>query len=86
MNLKENFVDEAVALLERARSLDPSDNAACSQLAVAYRRQGKLDKAKEAFAALAKLNEEQRRKATTGRVRLAKQSPGATTPAQDPNP
>jgi len=77
-DLIENRIDEAVPLLEKARSLDPNDNAACSQLAVAYRRQGKLDKAKELFASLAKLNEEERVKGTTGRIRLVKQDPSPT--------
>jgi Flp pilus assembly protein TadD len=75
MHLLEDHVDQAVPLLERARSLDPKDNAAWSQLAIAYRRQGKPEKAKEALAALAKLNAEQRLKATTGRIRLVKQDP-----------
>src|SRR2546423_694535 len=78
LDLQENRVDSAVLLLEKARSLDPSDNGACSQLAVAYRRQGKLDKSKQVFAALAKLNEEERVKATRGRTRLVKQD--ATAP------
>lgn len=73
IDLLENRVDPAVPLLEKARSLDPQDNAALSQLAIAYRRQGKSDKAKEALAALAKLNAEQRLKATTGRIRLVKE-------------
>ena len=73
VDLSENRVAEAVPLLEKARLLDPNDNAACSQLALAYRRQGKLDKAKEVFAELARLNEKQRVKDTTGRIRLAKQ-------------
>ncbi len=75
INLHENRVEEAVPLLETARSLDPNDNPACSQLAIAYRRLGKIDKAKEVLAALAKLNEEQRLKTTSGRVRLVKQDP-----------
>lgn len=59
--------------------LDRNDNAALSQLAVAYRRQGKPEKAKEALAALAKLDAEERVKATTGRIRLVKQSPASTS-------
>lgn len=74
IDLLENHVDKAVPLLEKARSLDPQDNAALSQLAIAYRRQEKPDKAKEALVALAKLNAAQRLKATTGRIRLVKQS------------
>jgi len=72
--LRENHADQAVSLLEKARSLDPNDNAALSQLAVAYRRQGKVERAREIFAALAKLNEDERVRATTGRTRLVKQS------------
>ena len=78
MDLLENRVDEAVPVLEKARALDPQDNAALSQLAVAYRRQGKPDKAKEALASLAKLNAEQRAKATTGRIRLVKRDAAPT--------
>ena len=74
IDLLENRVDQAVPLLEKARSLDPNDNAALSQLAIAYRRQSKPDKAKAALASLAKLNAAQRVKATTGRIRLVKQS------------
>lgn len=82
IDLLENHVAEAVPLLEKARSLDPNDNAALSQLAIAYRRQGKPEKAKEALAALAKLNAEQRLKATTGRIRLVKQDKQFPTPSQ----
>lgn len=78
MDLIENHVDDAVPLLEKARSLDPKDNAALSQLAAAYRRQGKPEKAKEVFAALAKLNAEERAQDTTGRIRLVKQGAAPT--------
>lgn len=81
LELQENRIVEAISLLERARSLDPDDNAACSQLAIAYRRQGKIDKAKEVFAALAKLNEEQRMKATRGRTRLVRDN---SAPIENP--
>ena len=80
INLLENRVDQAVSRLETARSLDPKDNAACSQLALAYRRQGHPEKAAPLFAALAKLNEDARAKESRGRTRLVKQDSPASTP------
>ncbi len=73
--LRENRIDEAVAQLEKARALDPSDKAAYSQLAVAYRRQGKPEKAAQILPILAKINEEERERESHGRIRLVKQSP-----------
>ena len=73
--LRENRVDEGVALLEKARSLDPKDKAAYSQLAIAYRRQGKPELAAAMLSTLAKLNDEDRVKESRGRVRLVKEDP-----------
>jgi Flp pilus assembly protein TadD len=78
--LRESRIDEAVALLEKARFLDPADNAACSQLAIAYRRQGHPEKAAPLLATLAKLNEDARAKESRGRTRLIKQDSPASTP------
>ena len=72
---REHSIDEAVAQLEKARALDPSDKAAYSQLAVAYRRQGKPEKAAQILPILAKINEEERERESHGRIRLVKQSP-----------
>lgn len=76
--LRENRVDEAVRHLEEARALDPQDKAACSQLAIAYRRQGQPQQAAAILAALAKINEEERQKDSRAPTRLVKQSPAPT--------
>jgi tetratricopeptide (TPR) repeat protein len=80
--LRENRVDEAVALLEKARSLDPKDKAAYSQLAIAYRRQGKPELAAAMLSTLARLNDEDRVKESRGRVRLVKED----SSVKDQNP
>ena len=81
LKLRQGQVDEAVELLERARSLDPKDKAACSQLAIAYRRQGKPEMAAAMLSTLTKLNDEDRVKESRGRVRLVKQdSPSTQNP------
>lgn len=51
--------DDAVAHLEMARQLDPSKKEVYSQLAVAYRREGKIKEAQGVLAVLAKLNEQE---------------------------
>jgi tetratricopeptide (TPR) repeat protein len=76
--LHENRVDEAVALLERARTLDPGEKAVYSQLLVAFRRQKKPDQAAAAATALARLIEEQRTRESHTRTRLVKQGPSET--------
>ena len=70
--LKENRVEEAIAQLERARAQDPKNQAAYSQLAVAYRRQGKPELAKQMLSSLKELNE-QERVTSRGRIRIVKQ-------------
>jgi len=52
-------LDDAVARLEIARKLDPSMKEVYSQLAMAYRRQGKIKEAQGVLAVLAKLNEQE---------------------------
>jgi len=49
---------DAIAQMELARSLDPRNKAVYPPLAAAYRRSGQPEKAKEALAALARLNSE----------------------------
>jgi tetratricopeptide (TPR) repeat protein len=66
--LKENRVDDAIQHLELARSLNPNEKTAYSQLALAYRRRGKPEQAAAMLATLNKLNDEDRRRA--GRIRL----------------
>jgi tetratricopeptide (TPR) repeat protein len=71
--LKEDRIEDAVAHLEKARALDPKNQAAYSQLAIAYRRQGKPDSAKQMLSSLKELNEQERAN-TRGRTRIVKQS------------
>jgi tetratricopeptide (TPR) repeat protein len=73
LQLREGHVDESVDLLEKARSLDPTDKAAYSQLAIAFRRQGKPAMAAAMLSALAKLNDEERAKDSHGHLRLVKE-------------
>jgi tetratricopeptide (TPR) repeat protein len=55
--LLERRLDEALAHLEKGRELDPRNPAVYVQLNAAYRRRGESEKADEALAILAKLNE-----------------------------
>jgi Flp pilus assembly protein TadD len=73
--LRQGYVNEAVKLLEQARELDPKDKAAYSQLAIAYRRQGKSEAATEMLSTLARLNDEDRVKESRDRVRLIRNNP-----------
>jgi Flp pilus assembly protein TadD len=75
--LRENRVDEAVRLLEKARALDPQDKAAYSQLAIAYRRQGKPKDAAVVLSVLSRLNEEERQRESHAPTRLVKQDPAS---------
>ena len=70
--LKDNRVEEAIAQLEKARALDSKNQAAYSQLAVAYRRQGKPELAKQMLSSLKELNEQERVN-SRGRTRIVKQ-------------
>lgn len=69
--LKENQIEDAVAHLEKARTLDPKNQAACSQLAIAYRRQGKPELAKQMLSSLKELNEQERAN-SRGRTRIVR--------------
>lgn len=71
--LRENRVEESVALLETARSLDPQEKSIYSQLATAYRRQKKAEQAAAALATLTRLNEQQRERDSHARIRLVRQ-------------
>jgi len=79
--LRENRVDDAVTLLEKARSLDPNEKSIYSQLATAYRRQKKTEQVAAALGTLTRLNEEQRERDSHKRVRLVRQDRPS---AQDP--
>jgi DNA-binding SARP family transcriptional activator len=61
--LKQNRLDNAIEQLEAARTLDPTDKSAYSQLAIAYRRAGDPAKAGKMLTALNRLNEEERAQA-----------------------
>ena len=56
---------DAIAHLEKARELSPENPSVYSNLAAAYRKAGDLQKAQEALAALAKLNDAQAEKIRT---------------------
>jgi len=53
---------DAITRLETARNLSPNNPTVYSQLAAAYRKQGELQKAQDALATLATLNEAQAEK------------------------
>ncbi len=72
--LTQNRIEEGVAHLERARELDPTDKAPYSQLAIAYRRQGKPELAKKMLTALIELNEQERSQSNR-RARLIRNNP-----------
>jgi len=55
-------LEEAIIRLEMARRLIPTDPSVYSHLAVAYRRQGKTEKAQAALVSLAELNQRQAEK------------------------
>ena len=57
--LQQGRIDDAVVRLEMARQLDPAKKEVYSQLAMAYRRQGKVQQAQSVLAVLAKLNEQE---------------------------
>ena len=61
--LKQNRIDEAIAQLEAARTLDPQNTSAYSQLAIAYRRAGDAAKASEMLTTLNRVNAEERAEA-----------------------
>jgi tetratricopeptide (TPR) repeat protein len=60
--LMEGRLNEAIIHLEAARQLNPGNTAIYSNLAAAYRKQGKLSQAQDALETLAKLNRAQAEK------------------------
>jgi tetratricopeptide (TPR) repeat protein len=58
--------DDAIAHLEIARQLDPTNTSVYSHLATAYRQRGQLDQAQKMLAILANLNETQAAKIRSG--------------------
>ncbi len=58
--------DDAIAHLDIARQLDPSNTSVYSHLAAAYRQRGQFDQAQKMLAILASLNEAQAAKIRSG--------------------
>jgi tetratricopeptide (TPR) repeat protein len=59
LSLMAGRLEDAIAHLEKARRLDPSQPSVYANLAKAYQRHGDLQQAKDALRALEKLNREQ---------------------------
>jgi tetratricopeptide (TPR) repeat protein len=59
--LDEDRAKDAVTQFEQARAIDPKERSAYSHLAVAYRRLGQVDKAKETLNSLKDVIEQERR-------------------------
>jgi tetratricopeptide (TPR) repeat protein len=80
--LAANRINDAIAHLEAARKLDSGKAAVYANLATAYRRGGDTEKANEAIAALAKLNQEQVEKiaSSPGERKAGYASPVASKP------
>lgn len=79
--LDEDRVPEAAAQFEQARSIDPTEKSAYSHLAVAYRRMGQAQKAKDAISDLKQVLDQQR----AGMRVKVKSAPGEKTgDAMDP--
>jgi Flp pilus assembly protein TadD len=72
--LKQNRLTEAVQHLEQARTVDPKDKGAYSQLAIAYRRMGKPELAAAMLATLNKLNDEERKGNSRERLQIVKEN------------
>lgn len=75
--IDESRFAEAVAQLEQARKIDPTERAAYSHLAVAYRRIGQPEKSREVLNALKDLIEKERQ---TTREKIKVDSETKTTP------
>ena len=73
--LREERYADAALQLEAARAIDPNENSAYSHLAVAYRRLGQPEKAKEVLSALQALLQQQRSGARTQAKGSPEQAP-----------
>jgi Flp pilus assembly protein TadD len=62
MLLRRNDVDRAISELEKALELDPRETSSLYQLAMAHRKKGNLDRAKELFAMVNREKDEEREK------------------------
>jgi tetratricopeptide (TPR) repeat protein len=72
--LMENHLDDAIAHLEIARRLDPSNTSVYSHLATAYRRKGQPDEAQKMLTILANLND-----AEAGKIRAGPPARGGSS-------
>jgi len=72
---------DAVTQLEQARLADPNERSAYSHLAVAYRRLGEIEKAKEALTLLRQINDRARGAPAT---RMKEDGLSPLTPPTDP--
>jgi len=76
--LMENRLDDAIAHLEMARRLDPSNTSVYSHLATAYRRKGKPEEAQKMLTILANLND-----AEAGKIRAGPPARGGSSGAPE---
>jgi tetratricopeptide (TPR) repeat protein len=85
--LKREDVDGAIAELEKAAALDPSETAALYALGQAYQRKGDREKAQQLLARVSRLNEQERgddpdRELRRAVVRIVRE--GTATPESPP--
>lgn len=78
--LDEERFDDAIAQLERARTIDPKEKSAYSHLAVAYRRSGKTEEAKRILTMLKDLHQAERGWATE-KMKTASEDPAKASSA-----
>ncbi len=77
--LRTDQTDAALPLLDQAVKLGPNERSAWSQLAIAYRRKGEMDKVRAALNRVLALNQEDRTTKLHG-VYLVKRETGETPP------
>ena len=82
--LLDNRMDEAIAHLETARDLNPDNASVYSNLAVAYRRRGDLQKAQNMLAVLANINQAQGEKFRSAPEDQKPGYSGQSAPAKHP--
>ena len=82
--LLDNRMDEAIAHLETARDLNPDNASVYSNLAVAYRRRGDLQKAQNMLAVLANINQAQAEKFRSAPENQKPGYSGQSAPAKHP--
>jgi tetratricopeptide (TPR) repeat protein len=82
--LLDNRMDEAIAHLETARDLNPDNASVYSNLAVAYRRRGDLQKAQNMLAVLANINQGQAEKFRSAPENQKPGYSGQSAPAKHP--